>query len=108
MYSTAADLLRWDQALYTDTPLTAASRARMFTRHMLTDIGPDAYYGYGWGLYHVRGHTMVTHVGGAPGSASYVVRLIDDHITVILVSNLETVDTFLLRQTMNDIIFGTR
>jgi CubicO group peptidase (beta-lactamase class C family) len=36
LYSTAADLLRWDQALYIDTPLTADSRAE---RRLILAVG---------------------------------------------------------------------
>src|SRR5262245_30726911 len=50
VYSTSADLLRWDQALYTDMPLTADSRTRMFAKQTSTDFAPDIYYGYGWGV----------------------------------------------------------
>jgi CubicO group peptidase (beta-lactamase class C family) len=107
VYSTAADLLRWDQALYTDTPLTADSRARMFTRQTSTDLAPDIFYGYGWALQNVRGHPMVAHAGGAPGWASSLVRFVDDHITVILLANQDT-DGLLMQSQMNDIILGAK
>jgi CubicO group peptidase (beta-lactamase class C family) len=107
VYSTAADLLRWDQALYTDTPLTADSRARMFTQQTSTDLAPDIFYGYGWALQNVRGHLMIAHAGGAPGWASSLVRFVDDHITVIVLANQETFDALLMQQAIGDIIFGT-
>ena len=47
MYSTAGDLLRWDQALYGTALLTDSSKQRMFTPYVKDDIRGDLGYGYG-------------------------------------------------------------
>ena len=49
--------------------------------------GKTAAYGYGWGVGDVRGHRFVAHGGGIPGFTTYILRLDQDKITVIVLLN---------------------
>lgn len=84
LYSTALDLLRWDQALYTDRILTAESRQKMFTPHSAT-------YGYGWFVEDRGGHRCVSHRGEINGFIVSLDRYVDDRIVVVSLFNYESV-----------------
>ena len=84
LYSTALDLLRWDQALYTDRILTAASREKMFAAHT-----PN--YGYGWFVEDRQGHRCISHRGEITGFIVSMDRFIDDRILVVSLFNYESV-----------------
>jgi CubicO group peptidase (beta-lactamase class C family) len=99
IYSTAEDLLRWDQALYTDTPLTAASRERIFTPYtaMSYPIIPDAKVGYQWFLSRLNGHQYSFYDGymsKSYGFYSSILRVTDAHITIISLTNQADVDVY--------------
>jgi CubicO group peptidase (beta-lactamase class C family) len=78
--STTADLLRWDQALYTNQLLSPASRQEMFTPVLNG-------YGYGWQTGESLGRTRVDHSGSFRGFSTYIVRFLRDSLTVIVLSN---------------------
>ena len=63
MYSTAADLLRWQTALYGGKVVSAASLAKMTTRS-------KGDYGLGVYVRNVAGLTVFNHGGGAPAFAN--------------------------------------
>ncbi len=83
LYSTVDDLLIWDQALYGDTLLKPASRAAMFSDH-------GDKYGYGYVIDQEGGRRLWWHNGGVNGFHTYLARYPDQHVTVIVLSNLES------------------
>ena len=85
LYSTVGDLYIWDQALNTDTLLDAKWRTLMFTPVM-------QQFGYGWKISDDRGHRRIGHAGLMSGASTYIGRYPDDGLTVIVLSNQETVD----------------
>jgi hypothetical protein len=78
--STTADLLRWDQALYTDKLISTASRDEMFTPVLNG-------YGYGWQSGESLGRARVDHSGSQTGFSTYIGRFLADRLTVIVLSN---------------------
>ncbi|NWF82028.1 MAG: beta-lactamase family protein [Chloroflexi bacterium] len=106
VYSTVEDLLRWDQALYTDTPLSAASRAQMFTAQ--TPIDVDVDYGYGWVLENYKNHRLIWHGGAVPGCRGLLARYVDDRITIIILANQETFDIDTVRPYISDIVLDIK
>src|SRR5215469_2100532 len=82
IYSSIADLAKWDAALYTDKLLTADSRRTAFTAHTPTD-DPTIGYGFGW---RITGAT-VWHSGESQGFRNVIVRWPKQHVTVIILSN---------------------
>jgi CubicO group peptidase (beta-lactamase class C family) len=78
--STTTDLLRWDQALYSDQLLSKASREEMFTPVLNG-------YGYGWQVGESLGRARVDHSGSQTGFSTYIVRFLNERLTVIVLSN---------------------
>jgi CubicO group peptidase (beta-lactamase class C family) len=86
MYSTAQDLLKFDQALYTEKLLKQKEKDLMFTV-----VQPP--YGYGWFISDdaAKGKT-VSHGGDIFGFTSLLERRLKNKVTIIILSNLEGVD----------------
>lgn len=78
--STTGDLLRWDQALYTD---------RLVSRRTLDEIFTPYWngYGYGWEIGTRFGRKTIAHSGSDGGFSSYILRFPDDRLTVIILGN---------------------
>lgn len=89
LYSTVEDLLKWDQALYTDTLLPEAARTIMWTPVL-------SNYAYGWSVMPAGpatfGHRRIAHTGGINGFSSVIIRVPDSKVTAIVLSNNETVN----------------
>lgn len=105
LYSTVEDLLKWDQALYTDTLLPSAARDAMFTAFK------DGY-AYGWTIRlaspETFGHRQIAHGGGINGFSSMFVRLPDDNITAIVLANTTPTNTGRLARDLLAILFGEK
>jgi CubicO group peptidase (beta-lactamase class C family) len=90
LYSTVEDLLKWDQALYTDTLLPATAREALFTP-FLND------YAYGWvvrgPLPQTFGRRQAAHAGGINGFTSMIIRVLDDNITSIVLANTSAAES---------------
>ena len=85
--SSAADLLKWDKALYTEKLIKQSTLQEAFTPMKLND-GSFSNYGFGWVLLtdSVLGK-IVWHNGDNPGYKTQIVRYIDKRKTVILLNN---------------------
>lgn len=106
LYSTAADLYRWDRALYSDALLSAASRAAMFTP-WVADTGNGTAYGYGWELGTMSGRETVSHGGAIFGFASYLARFPQDDAVIIVLSNGTQVPPRLVTEELAGILFAS-
>ena len=80
IYSTAGDLLRWDQALYDSGRVGLADLKPMFT-----DYGHG--YGFGFVIDQQDGHPLWWHNGHGAGFSSIIARYPDDRLTIIILSN---------------------
>lgn len=90
MYSTAKDLFKWDQVLYSD---------KLFKEPAYKDLMFTPYnqgYGYGWMINQQpigdtgRKTTVIQHGGGMFGFASTMWRLPEDKNTIIVLDNTST------------------
>jgi CubicO group peptidase (beta-lactamase class C family) len=99
MYSTVEDLYRWDQALYTDALLPAALRAQMFTP-FLRD------YAFGWRVDRPGDRLRISHPGLIDGFTTYIARYPDDHVTVIVLSNLDSADAVGIGDYLASLVLG--
>lgn len=93
IHSTIGDLALWDGSLRRGTLLKPTSLEQMWTPAKLDD-GEYAQvfmqrYGFGFELANLRGRPTVGH-GGASGT--YMLRLVDEPLTVIVLTNLESQD----------------
>lgn len=85
--STTSDLLKWDQALYTERLVKATTLQDAFTPATLTN-GTLSNYGFGWEIQ--QDSTLgkvVRHSGDNPGYKTHIVRYIDKNKTIILLCN---------------------
>ncbi len=85
--STAADLLIWDKALYTDKLIKQATLQEAFSPMQLKD-GTFSNYGFGWMLR--TDSTLgkiVYHTGDNPGYKTQIIRYMDKKKTIIILSN---------------------
>lgn len=82
IYSTAADMLRWNEALNGEKLLNRKSLDLMFTP------STPGNYGFGWFTEkHVR--TKVYHEGSDPGFAAFEIRYPEEKAFVIVLANVE-------------------
>jgi CubicO group peptidase (beta-lactamase class C family) len=86
--STASDLFRWDQSLYTEKLVRKNTLDEAFTSTHLKNEPFD--YGFGWVISRdsVLGK-FVHHSGGWPGYSTYIRRYIDRNDCIIILSNNE-------------------
>jgi len=84
MYLSVMDLLKFDQALYTEKPLTEENKEIMWTV-----AKPSRYYGYGWVVVPFGGTTVIYHNGGSGGFNSEFRRYPEKGYTIIVLSNYE-------------------
>lgn len=86
LVSSVVDLARWDAALDTDNLLKADSQKQMYAPVSFPD-GSNSGYGLGWSLGTVNGHRLVYHSGGRPDTSTFIARFLDDHLTIIVLTN---------------------
>ncbi len=107
VYSNAEDMYRWDQALSHQTLVSQQTLKEAFTPYVASQYAGSSY-GYGWFIAHspVPGHRLIWHDGKIPGFRSYIGRYPDDGVTIIILSNLATVDEMALAHELEQIVFA--
>ena len=97
IYSTAEDLLKFDQALYSDKILKEKTKALMYTI-----VQPP--YGYGWFISQDSTNgKIVSHGGDVFGFTSLLDRRLKNKIVIVILSNLQGVN----RDTVMNILAET-
>ncbi len=99
LYSTVTDMLIWDRALMSGQLVSSAALNSMFSVHIPCPAGgcalsTDLGYGYGWFIAEQAGHRYDYHWGRIDGFMSSNGFFPDEQISVIVLSNMETTDTF--------------
>lgn len=84
IYSSAEDLYKWDQALYTEKILKKATFQEAITPGKLNN-GKNTTYGFGWSI--IEPGKTVAHTGGWVGFRTIIVRYIDKNQTMIVLDN---------------------
>lgn len=99
LWSSAADLLTWTSALHNGLILNEASYKKL-TR--------DYGYGYGYGVYVFKksDRNVVGHDGRIAGYASDLARYMDDRVTTVILSNVQSVVQDEVRWRLAAAIFG--
>ena len=99
LYSTTEDLLRWDQALYTDRLVSQKSLDEIFTPF-------KGGYGYGWSIGRRFDRQEIGHGGGIYGFATQLDRFPADRVTVIVLSNVEGAAAGTIANDLGAVVFG--
>jgi CubicO group peptidase (beta-lactamase class C family) len=87
VYTTPQDLLKWDQALYTDQVISKPLLDSAFSGYSFEK--PSVHnYGLGWRLQLLpNGKKVVYHFGKWHGSNAAFARLMDEKTTIIILGN---------------------
>jgi len=87
IYTTPQDLLKWDQALYTDQVIGKPLLDSAFAPYSFEK--PSVHnYGLGWRLQLLpNGKKIVYHFGKWHGSNAVFARLMDEKVTIIILGN---------------------
>lgn len=109
IYSTAEDLFKWDQALYTDKLISEKSKKLIFA----SESEKFGYYGYGFriqeyqrGIKSKNKGTLVRHGGTMNGFMSNLHRYLDDELTVIILGNIRSFSIRDLTFEIKEIVLG--
>lgn len=86
LLSSAYDLAKWDEALYGDQFLSAASKETMWTPAILPD-GKNTGYAFGWFVRPYRGLTSQSHTGQVAGFTASINRFPEQEAVVIVFLN---------------------
>ena len=124
VYSSLADLAKWDDALRNHTLLTEAEMHPALTPvnvpHATAVAAADsdadakvpsgqlAAYGFGWFLNPYHGHDRMWHDGGTVGFRTTIQRFTDDHLTIIVLCNRVDPDPDVLAERVADLFFRPR
>jgi imidazolonepropionase-like amidohydrolase len=84
IYSTVTDLLKWDQALYTDQLVPQSYLKEAFQVTPLKN-GAISDYGYGWGI--IEKDKIVGHTGSLNGFRNVIERDIVNNRSIIALTN---------------------
>lgn len=84
--SSVLDLAKWDAALYSDEVFSPQQRELMWTPVKLKD-GSEKPYGFGWEVGKIGERRQVKHAGTMIGFRSQILRLPDDRLTVVVLTN---------------------
>jgi CubicO group peptidase (beta-lactamase class C family) len=80
LYSTVDDLYKWERAIYTEKILSQHTWKTVFTPY-------KNKYGYGWGIDTFYSKEVLGHGGNIPGFSSYILRVPQDKVVIILLDN---------------------
>jgi CubicO group peptidase (beta-lactamase class C family) len=86
LLSTVDDLALWERALFSGTLVKKDLFDRMVTPYRLKSGKPTGY-GYGLVIWSFEGHRVVEHGGGINGFSTELLRLPEDRIVVVVLSN---------------------
>lgn len=98
IWCTAADLLRWDDAIASGELLPAGQREAMLTPQAVTGSAPGregwsfSGYGYGWQIGTVAGHRACFHTGDNSGYLAVNAWLPDERVTLAVLANDQAAD----------------
>jgi len=103
LVSTVLDMAKLDAGLYGEKLLKRATLEQMWTNANLNNGEIVQSYGLGFGLTPFRGRRRVGHSGGGGfGFSTTITRLIDDKVTVIVLTNADQ-EGFLIQEIANEI-----
>lgn len=105
LYSTVADLYRWDQALYTDQLISQALLNEMFTPYAPILDGGGFGPGYGWFIGKEGDRPTASHAGGINGFCSMITRYFNDRVLLVILSNQEDINLAEIQAYLTSILF---
>jgi len=87
IYSTPEDLLKWDQAMYTNQIFSKKTLEEAYTPYSNEKPG-IRNYGYGWRMnVYPDGRKIIYHNGWWHGNNAVFIRMVQDSTTIIVLGN---------------------
>jgi len=86
IYSSVSDLVKWDQALYSNVLAKQKTLDLIFYPGPATEH-PNTAYSFGWYLGSYRGVKEIWHSGNTRGFSTRIARYPDKKFTVIILTN---------------------
>lgn len=87
IYSSLADLCKWDQALYTEKLISRKVLERALKAHSAKSDIEGSGYGFGWYVAKHRNTGRIWHYGSTCGFSTQIDRFPEKKLTVILLMN---------------------
>jgi CubicO group peptidase (beta-lactamase class C family) len=85
IYSTVDDLLKWDEALYSEKLVKQSTLDTAFTPAKVVE--GKTTYGFGWNITETDKGKIVWHTGITGGFRAFIERRLKDRITVVMLTN---------------------
>lgn len=110
LYSTVADLYRWDQALFTEKLIPRKLLEEMFTPYIPIPHNyiKDDYYGYGWIIKKEEGNKVILHDGRINGFSSLITRYPDEKSLIVILCNQEHFNCYTIQFEIFKILFDNK
>ncbi len=105
IYSTVEDLFLWDQALYTEKLVSAATLAEAFAGAKLHD-GRTSGYGFGWAIGTYNAQPTTSHAGRYGGFNTYIKRFLNDRNVIIFLTNRGFRNMSAIGNALTNILYG--
>lgn len=102
--STVDDMLKWDEALYDQKFLPSSLLEQAHTSYQLT-TGNPANYGLGWGVAKLGNKSLIQHGGAIGGYRAQGIRIPDDHLYFLVMSNSGTTNSALIGNKVLSILY---
>jgi CubicO group peptidase (beta-lactamase class C family) len=87
IYSSVAELFKWDQSLYTEKLVSKKMLDDAFTVHSRKSDFDGSGYGFGWYIGEHRGVKRIWHYGSTCGFSTEINRYPEKQLTVIVLTN---------------------
>lgn len=107
IYASVEDLFKWDQDLSSDKIISASLRRQSFTPGVLNDRTLTKY-GYGWFIEPYKNLTSVYHTGSTRGFRNAILRLPDQHLTVIILTNRNEGEPIEIARKIADLVLSLK
>jgi len=104
VYSTGNDLLRFDQALYSDALVRQQTLTEAFTPAHVRE--GRTTYGFGWNIATDATGTRVWHQGNTAGFRAFIERRLASRVTVIMLTNGGDTDRMAINDRIQQILRG--
>jgi CubicO group peptidase (beta-lactamase class C family) len=124
IYSNLEDLAKWDHAIGNHTLLSEKEMSPALAPVRLADgsephwpseasddnrhPGKPVSYGFGWFLDPYQGHQRMWHTGSTMGFRTVIERFLNDHLTIIVLSNRTDLDPEKLSLEVADLFLSTK
>ncbi|MDX1627281.1 MAG: serine hydrolase domain-containing protein [Fulvivirga sp.] len=105
MYSTANDLLKWNNSFFSNKLLSKNTTGSMFTHQSKTAQTSGVIYSYGW-YVDAEEPKKHYHGGGTWGYSTYTAAYPEKSLSIIILSNVSSLPITAIAADVEKIVFG--